>query len=498
MPLVPAAPPRISPAPGPSPGLSAPDCLRAALRDAAARWDGRTVLRVEVPAAPADALAWLAAQPAAVAPRMAWADRDGAEQRAAVGSALTVDAETLDDAAAVERAAALLPAGARLYGSVRFDAARAPAPEWAAFGRVRFVLPRAELVVRERRAVLAAHVAPGEPLADALADLVRLADHTDAAPAALPYVQARTDRPGRAGWTAAVRAALAAFASGALAKVVLARRADLTFDAPVGAVALLRRLAPAAPRCFHILTDAGDGSAFVCASPERLFRIETDAAGVRRLATEAVAGTRPRAADDATDDALLGELMESDKDRREHAFVRDAIAERLAPLATSVTVDAQAGAMTLARGRHLRTGIAATLAPHATVTAVLRALHPTPAVGGTPREAARLAIAAAEPFDRGLYAGAVGWIGRDAEGREAAEFAVGIRSALVRGRRVSLYSGAGIVAGSVPAEEWTEIEGKLADFARVLGTTPRAAEASGDPGSGDGAGSATSAPPVPA
>ncbi len=477
MPPVPVTLPRTAPAPSPT----GPERLRAALCDAAARWDGQTVLRVEVPAAPADALAWLAVQSAAVAPRHAWADRDDAEQRAAVGSALTIDADSLGDVAAVEHLAALLPAGARLYGTVRFDAALAPAPEWAAFGRVRFVLPRAELVVRERRAVLAVNVAPGERLAAALADVARLVPHTDAAPAALPYVQTRTDRPGKAGWTTAVRAALADFASGALDKVVLARRADLTFDAPVDAVALLRRLAPAAPRCFHILADAGDGSAFVSATPERLFRIETDAQGVRHLATEAVAGTRPRAADDAADDALLGELMDSDKDRREHAFVRDAIAERLAPLATSVSIDAHAGAMTLARGRHIRTGIAATLTPAASVLDVLRALHPTPAVGGTPREAARLAIAAAEPFDRGLYAGAVGWIGRDAEGREAAEFAVGIRSALVRGRRVSLYSGAGIVAGSTPEAEWAEIEGKLADFARVLGTTPRAAR------SGDGA-----------
>ncbi len=474
-----------------APTLLSADRLRAALGDAFASWDGRAVLRVEVPADPADALAWLAAQ--TEAPRVAWGGRDDAEQRAGVGSARTVEAASLDDVSAIEDAVSHLPAGARFYGTVRFDAAQAPAPEWAAFGRVRFVLPRAELVVRERRAVVAVHIAPGERLAAVLAEVARLVPHTDAAPAALPFVETRANLPGNAGWTRAVRDALAAFAAGRLEKVVLARRADLTFDEPVDAVALLRHLAPAAPRCFHILVDPGAGSAFVAATPERLFRLETDAGGVRRLATEAVAGTRPRAADDDADDALLGELMGSDKDRREHAFVRDAIAERLAPLTTSVAVDAHAGAMTLARGRHIRTGIAATLADHATPLDVLRALHPTPAVGGTPREAARLAIATAEPFARGLYAGAVGWIGRDAAGREAAEFAVGIRSALVRGASVSLYSGAGIVAGSEPEAEWAEIEGKLADFARVLGTAPRG----GSPraASGDGA---ASAPPVPA
>ncbi len=476
MPAVPAAPPR----PASSADRAGLDRLQAAVVRAAAGWDGAAVLRVSVPAEPADALAWLDAQ--TLGPRLAWSGRDDDESRAAVGAALTVEAPSLDSAAAVDAALARLPAGCRLYGTVRFDSDADAAPEWRPFGHVRFVLPRAELVVTGRSAVLAAHVAPGERLGRVLADLARLVPAIVTTPATLPYVQRRADRPGRAGWTAAVCWALGAFASGTLGKVVLARRADLTFDAPVDPVDLLRRLVPATPRCFHLLVDPGTSAeggagAFVSATPERLFRIDTLASGERRLATEAVAGTRPRAADDAADDALLGELLGSEKDRREHAFVRDAIAERLAPLATCVDVDAQAGAMTLARGRHLRTGITATLAPATTALDVLRALHPTPAVGGTPREAAREAIGRLEPFDRGLYAGAVGWIGTDADGAEAAEFAVGIRSALVRGRDVSLYSGAGIVAGSDPDAEWAEIEQKLADFARVLGTEPEASPA---------------------
>lgn len=470
MPAVPAALPRPA---------SDPDRLRAAVQAAGSGWDGRTALRVEVPVEAADALAWLGAQ--VLGPRVAWSGRDEAESRAAVGAALTVEAGTLADTSDVEAALALLPPGARLYGTVRFDAAADVAPEWAPFGRVRFVLPRAELVVGRRGATLAAHAAPGECLADVLEGLARLRPAPTDAPAALPRVERRTDRPGPNGWAASVRWALGAFASGTLGKVVLARRADLTFDGRVDPVALLRRLAPATPRCFHLLVAPGDGSAltgadagaFVAASPERLFRLDTLASGERRLLTEAVAGTRPRAADDADDDRLLGELMASEKDRREHAFVLDAIAERLAPLAARVRVDAEAGAMTLARGRHIRTGIEAALLPATTALDALRALHPTPAVGGTPREAARAAIDRLEPFDRGLYAGAVGWIGRDARGVEAAEFAVGIRSALVRGRSVSLYSGAGIVAGSDPAAEWAEVEHKVGDFVRTFGTASR-------------------------
>jgi menaquinone-specific isochorismate synthase len=168
-------------------------------------------------------------------------------------------------------------------------------------------------------------------------------------------------------------------------------------------------------------------------------------------------------------------LLASSKDQREHAYVREAIVDRLLPLAEDIDVDDHASAMTLARGRHLYTGVRATLRLSANPLDVLAALHPTPAVGGTPRTESLTAIAKLEPFDRGLYAGPIGWIGRDADGKEAAEFAVGIRSGLVDGAVLSLYSGAGIVVGSEAASEWAEIEHKIGDFARVLGLAERSA-----------------------
>jgi menaquinone-specific isochorismate synthase len=94
----------------------------------------------------------------------------------------------------------------------------------------------------------------------------------------------------------------------------------------------------------------------------------------------------------------------------------------------------------------------------------MRALHPTPAVGGYPTSAALTAIRDLEPFDRGWYAGPVGWVGS-----RGAEFAVALRCGLVRGSSLSLYSGAGIVEGSHPAEEWNEIEQKISDFIRIFG-----------------------------
>ena len=177
-----------------------------------------------------------------------------------------------------------------------------------------------------------------------------------------------------------------------------------------------------------------------------------------------MAGTRPRGAS-ATDDArLLEELLRSDKDRREHEYVRISIREELAPLADDFYLDAEPSEMKLASGRHLVSRVRATLRDGVTSLDVLKALHPTPAVGGYPSADAIAAIRAREPFDRGWYAGPVGWIGPD-----SAEFAVGIRSGLVQPRTLSLYSGAGIVEGSTPEGEWDEIEHKIVAFIKVLG-----------------------------
>jgi menaquinone-specific isochorismate synthase len=202
--------------------------------------------------------------------------------------------------------------------------------------------------------------------------------------------------------------------------------------------------------------------AFVSATPERLFRREG-----RAVESEAVAGTRPRGASEADDAELRDELLNSEKDKAEHGHVRVGIGEALGPLCDELEIEDGVSEMKLARRRHLVSRVRGTLREGVTDAEVLRALHPTPAVGGYPRAEALEEIRALEPFDRGWYAGPVGWIGAG-----ASEFAVGIRSGLVHGDRVALFSGAGIVAGSSPEGEWAEIEQKIGDFTRMFGLDP--------------------------
>ena len=444
------------------PGLSlldplAPEALRARVidgaRQALSRSDGR-VVRAEVPVNGVAPLAWLAAQPAGW--RFFWEGRGEAGAHAAAGETLVVEADDLGTVAtALAPHLEALPEGARYYGYGRFEPQSPPDAAWGPFGRVRFVLPRFELRADGDTAFLAVHLNPGDDV-EAVVDLLAVSE--EAQPSALPSVRRREDAPGADGWHAAVTWALRQFEEGALDKVVLARRTRLFFDAPLDPFALLARLQPATPGCYHVLVGAGAGT-FVSATPERLFRLEG-----QNVETEAVAGTRPRTGEEAADRRLHDALLGSEKDRREHAFVADAIAEALAPLTEHLDRDEALSTLTGAGVRHLYTRLRGLLRDGASALDVLAMLHPTPAVAGTPMAGAQAAIRTREPFDRGLYAGPVGWIGRD-----AAEFAVGIRSGLVHEGGLDLYSGAGIVTGSDPEAERAEIEHKLGAFLRVLG-----------------------------
>ena len=277
--------------------------------------------------------------------------------------------------------------------------------------------------------------------------------------APLPAPVLREDSPDLRGWRENVERALAVFSEGRLGKVVLARRAEFGFCRDLDPTLLLESLKAATPGCFHFYAEPESGTAFLGASPERLFRRDR-----RMVESEAVAGTRPRGVSTAEDEGLRDALLHSAKDRVEHTYVSKGIREALQPLCEELEIEDHVSEMKLVRGRHLRSKVRGTLRDGVTDAALLDAMHPTPAVGGHPRNEALEQIQALEPFDRGWYAGPVGWIGA-----EGSEFAVGIRSGLLRGRTLALFSGAGIVAGSVPDEEWAEIEQKIGDFTGMFG-----------------------------
>jgi isochorismate synthase len=357
-----------------------------------------------------------------------------------------------------------------LLGGLGFSGRRPAADDpWAPFGPSSLVLPELLLTVRDGVATLTgAALGPVDPRAlerrwDALATRARELTPPAAGMVARPvFALLRTDleQPSRPAWLRLVGTMAGAVGRGRLDKVVLARRVDLRSPVELDVPNALRRLAASAPES-TIYAFRRDGRTFLGATPERLVRVEG-----RRFRTAAVAGTIRRGADAAEDEALGRELLASEKDREEHAIVVAAIREGLTPIASTLVIAPTPVVMTLRHVQHLATEISGTLPDAAGLLVLGERLHPTPAVGGAPREAALAMIDEHEGFDRGWYAGPIGWVGADGDG----ELCVALRCGIVDRTRATLFAGCGIVADSDPDQEWEESRIKLRAVVSALGS----------------------------
>jgi menaquinone-specific isochorismate synthase len=256
--------------------------------------------------------------------------------------------------------------------------------------------------------------------------------------------------------------ALRQIEAGAYQKIVLARKTDFNFAHSFDALQTLNLLRNRYPACFSFSICNGKGTTFFGATPERLMRV-TDGL----LETVAIAGSEPRGKTAQEDAQLARALLTSDKDHREHQHVVDSIGRRLIEAGASQVRCGKSGLLQLSNVQHLITPIEADLAAELHILDAAAVLHPTPAVGGTPRESACADIRKLEPFPRGLYAGIIGWFNHRGDG----DFAVGLRSALARDNQVSVYAGAGIVHGSDPDKEFRETEIKMKALVDVITAT---------------------------
>lgn len=263
-------------------------------------------------------------------------------------------------------------------------------------------------------------------------------------------------------YAAAVEEALAAIAAGEVAKVVLAR--DLVGHAPAGADVrrTVARLATGYPGTW---TYAVDG--IVGASPETLVTASRGTVTARVLA-----GTAPRGEDPDADAAAALALATSAKDQDEHQYAVRSLLRTLRPYARAIAASEQPFTLKLPNVWHLATDVEAELAGEASTLDLVAALHPTAAVAGTPTDAALALIRRLEPFDRGRYAGAVGWVDHRGDG----EWAIALRCAQFApepdGIRVTAHAGAGIVSGSRPESETLETRVKFRPIVEALTPLP--------------------------
>ncbi|APR78395.1 Isochorismate synthase [Minicystis rosea] len=349
----------------------------------------------------------------------------------------------------------------RLFGGLAFRAEPMRAAPWSAFRDASFALPRWLYGTDGERAFLRsvtprAEIVGAQTIEGALAALAAGGDRAPHAEA----TEALLERTSPEVWGAMIDDALARIRAGEMTKVVPMALCKVVARAALDPAAVLARLGALYPECVRFAFQRGD-AVFLGASPERL--VQKSGLAVE---ADALAGSAPRRPE--ADARAASALLESDKDRREHRVVVDAIESALSPLARELRVPSVPVVRTLRNVHHLWTPITATLARPLHVLDLVRTLHPTPAVCGTPREAAIRWIAAHEPAPRGWYAGAVGWF--DAAGDGA--FSVAIRSGVLSRREAWLYAGAGIVEGSDAALEYAETRTKQAPMLAALGLLP--------------------------
>jgi menaquinone-specific isochorismate synthase len=249
-------------------------------------------------------------------------------------------------------------------------------------------------------------------------------------------------------WAALVAATVSEVRGGRFDKVVLAREIEVVANRDFLAADILRRLHALYPSCMVFSTGT-----FLGASPELLISRQG-----RRVRSHPLAGTVARSGDPAADAALTGLLLASAKEREEHRLVVDEVAAGLRPVCRALDVPEVPSIVALRNVSHLGTLIEGELeGDDVTALDLVARLHPTPAVAGSPTAAAVAYLTAVEGFDRGCYAGPVGWMDSRGDG----EWAVAVRSAEVRGNTARLFAGVGVVSDSDPATELAETQLKL-------------------------------------
>ncbi|MEX0609908.1 MAG: isochorismate synthase [Balneolaceae bacterium] len=260
-------------------------------------------------------------------------------------------------------------------------------------------------------------------------------------------------------WINSVENATDLIKSKAFKKIVLARDLRVQLPEPISDTYILNNLRNQYPDCYSFLIRQNEESSFIGCTPERLASFNK-----RNVLTEGLAGSISRGKTASEDAVLEHELLHSQKDLNEHAFVMDAIGENLQRYSELLEHPATPGIKKLSNVQHLYTPVRAKIKAGVSRTEVLAKLHPTPAVGGYPREKAMPFIKKLENFDRGWYAAPVGWINSKGEG----EFVVAIRSGLIKKDEARFFAGCGIVEDSNPQKEWEETNLKFIPMLTAL------------------------------
>jgi len=425
------------------------------------------ILRIDIPIPNINIIKWLGQQSSAE--KIYWSERSGDFEIGGIGQSDIITAKRFnnyrDSISRINKNLSYKNKFLRYYGGFQFNQNIKTDELWKDFGNYYFILPLFEIYRTEDDFYFAANIIcensdnKQEKIEKILQLFDKLIFRKDFVFPNSNNFLSREDFPNTTGWNKMINSVLTSIKNQHVNKVVLARKVILKFIEELNTVGLLNKLKTINPFATHFCFQIKKDLAFLGGTPELLYQRNNGT-----IYSEAIAGTRPRGKNEFEDSVLEHELLDSDKERREHAFVIESVKDSLNILCKEVVASKEISVIKLRRLQHLYSKFHGKLKDKISDIEILSTLHPTPAVGGVPGKEALEQIQSMEPFHRGWYAAPVGWIGFN-----SAEFAVAIRSGLVNGKNLALYSGGGIVDGSDVNSEWQEIENKIGNFLKALG-----------------------------
>ncbi|MGV3487265.1 MAG: isochorismate synthase [Tuberibacillus sp.] len=353
--------------------------------------------------------------------------------------------------------------GPIMLGGFSFSHGSTHPPEWNHFPESGFVIPRYLFTENAGKTWLTINVdlAEEENLSELneclKRDLLQLTDVSHTSNQQTVKINQLTPE-GKEEWLHAVGNLIQRIQSGEVEKVVMSRVLNAQLNMPLQPELLLGKMLEKRSYGFVFAVERG-GECFLGATPERLIRRSGNV-----VLCDCLAGTGARGNTPEEDEEIGRALLSDEKNLKEHQFVVDMIKKSMTGIAHNIVSDEHPGVVKAESVQHLYTPVSGLMNKDVSIIDAVNVLHPTPAMGGTPRDKALSIIEELEPHDRGWYAAPVGWIDDDGNG----DFAVGIRSCLVRGSQVRLFAGCGIVKDSIPEMEYQETEMKFRPILNAL------------------------------
>jgi len=349
----------------------------------------------------------------------------------------------------------------KYFGGIAFDQTVKLEKSWKKFGKFYFIIPQFEVYNDSEKTFLAINIRNDRNIdfkgigSNALNQFKKINFSKSGEKLQEIKIVNRTDLPEKETWIYNIDSVVKKIKKSDIKKIVLARKTLLESRESINSLHLLKKLKKVNKHTYDFCLQIDNDVSFLGCSPERLFKKIG-----RQILSEALAGSMPYNSNKRKNRSLL---LTSEKDIEEHRYVFNEMYKKLLSLCEEIKILSKKDVLNLSYVQHIYSKFEGLLKPSKQISKIISTLHPTPAVFGLPVKNLTKEMRKYERFDRGWYAAPLGWVSK-----EDAEFTVSIRSGLINGKILSLFSGAGIVKCSIPRLEWEEIENKINHFLKVL------------------------------